>query len=179
MIIPTQYTGAVFLWFCSLLTSDLLCKHWSCPKTPSNLVTMSAPPSSLLYHLCHYHPCITFTLFMHYFKAKVWRWCLLEYSISPVHTPHTPPGYSWCYAQGLKPRWLPWLSGRVAALPKCTTEIQRDYCVDTKLLTCPLLLSEPGQPVHLHELRQALENRHAISLSLQNLYVATLFTLLG
>ena len=41
------------------------------------------------------------------------------------------------------------------------------------------LASAPGQPVHSHKPRQALENRHAISLSPQNVYVAMLFKLLG
>ena len=40
------------------------------------------------------------------------------------------------------------------------------------------LASAPGQPVHSHRPRQALENRHAISLSPRNVYVATLFKLL-
>ena len=41
------------------------------------------------------------------------------------------------------------------------------------------LASAPGQPVHSHRPRQALENGHAISLSPRNVYIATLFKLLG
>ena len=41
------------------------------------------------------------------------------------------------------------------------------------------LASAPGQPVHSHRPRQALENGHAISFSPRNVYVATLFMLLG
>ena len=41
------------------------------------------------------------------------------------------------------------------------------------------LASAPGQPVHSHRPRQVLENRRAISLSPRNVYVATLFKLLG
>ena len=41
------------------------------------------------------------------------------------------------------------------------------------------LASSPGQPVHSHRPRQALENGHAISFSPRNVYVATLFMLLG
>ena len=70
-------------------------------------------------------------LFTQYFKAKVGR-CLLEYPISLVHMPHIPPGSLCCYKQEQKSWWLPWLSGRMVALPKCSKEIQSDACVDTK-----------------------------------------------
>ena len=49
-----------------------------------------------------------------------------------------------------------------------------------RLLPTRLLLpSGPGQPVHSHRPRQALENGRAISLSPRNVHVAMLFKLLG
>ena len=42
-----------------------------------------------------------------------------------------------------------------------------------------ILASAHRQPVHSHKPRRALENGHAVSLSPRNVYVATLFKLLG
>ena len=41
------------------------------------------------------------------------------------------------------------------------------------------LVLAPGQPVHSQKPRQVLENGHTISLSPRNVYIATLFKLLG
>ena len=61
--------------------------------------------------ICHLPP-----LFTHYFEPNVGCVCWNLQLVSCIAS-HTPPSSLWCYAQRQKSQRLPWLSGRMAALP--------------------------------------------------------------